>query len=622
MSSLPDKNPKLAELRRQAMALPLDPGVYIMKDARGDIIYIGKAKALKNRVSQYFGSDTNHTEKVRQMVRRVDHFDTIVVGSEFEALVLECSLIKQYSPKYNILLKDDKGYHYVRISPPPYSRLSEAKLKQDDGATYLGPYLSTFVVQQTVDEANRIFQLSTCSRPLSSGKSRERPCLNHYIGQCCAPCTRRVKEEEYAERVSQAVELLTQGSSRMVALLTERMEKAAENLEFEKAARYRDRMNAIRKIGQKQKVVMSRIEEQDVIAAAQGPDGICFAVLRFTGGALADKEDFVLEERDALPSVRSEFLRRYYAIRERVPCQVTVDGEVEDRELLEQWLSERAGGRRRVRIVLPQKGEQAQLIAMCRNNAAERIARQNGMSGRDAAALDELARLLGLPTPPVRIESYDISNTGGSDNVAGMVVFENGRPLKAGYRKFKIKTVAGQDDYASMQEVLARRMEEYEAHKGEDKGFGTLPDLILLDGGKGHVAAVKPIVDRYGYDIPVFGMVKDSHHRTRAIALDGGEIAIAAKRSAFTLVSSVQEEVHRYAIAFHRQQRAKNGIGTTLTKIPGIGENRARLLLRHFGSLRAVKEADVDSLAAVKGMTRPAAEAIVRYFEQQDAENG
>ncbi len=621
MNPLPDKNPKLAELRRQAMALPLDPGVYIMKDALGDIIYIGKAKALKNRVSQYFGSDTNHTEKVRQMVRRVDHFDTIVVGSEFEALVLECSLIKQYNPKYNILLKDDKGYHYVRISPPPYSRISEAKLKQDDGARYLGPYLSTYVVRETVDEANRVFQLSTCSRPLAYGKSRERPCLNHYIGQCCAPCTGRVREEDYAERVGQAVELLTQGSSRMAALLTERMEEAAENLEFEKAARYRDRVNAIRKIGQKQKVVMSRIEEQDVIAAAQGPEGVCFAVLRFTGGSLSDKEDFIIEEADALPSVRSEFLRRYYAIRERVPYQVTIDGEVEDRELLEDWLTEKAGGRRRVRIVLPQKGEQAQLIAMCRDNAAERIARQNGMSGRDAAALDELARLLGLSAPPVRIESYDISNTGGSDNVAGMVVFENGRPLKAGYRKFKIKTVDGQDDYASMREVLSRRMEEYEAHKGEDKGFGTLPDLILLDGGKGHVAAVKPVVDRYGYAIPVFGMVKDSHHRTRAIALDGGEIAIGAKRSAFTLVSSIQEEVHRYAIAFHRQQRAKNSVGTTLTKIPGIGENRARLLLRHFGSLRAVREADADALAAVKGMTRPAAEAIVRYFEQQDAED-
>ena len=600
MNQNPDKNPKLAELRRQAMALPLNPGVYIMKDVRGDIIYIGKAKALKNRVSQYFGSDTNHTEKVRQMVRRVDHFDTIVVGSEFEALVLECSLIKQYNPKYNILLKDDKGYHYVRISPPPYSRIAEAKLKQDDGARYLGPYLSTYVVRETVDEANRVFQLSTCSRPLSYGKSRERPCLNHYIGQCCAPCTGRVREEDYAERVNQAVELLTQGSSKMVALLTERMEEAAENLEFEKAARYRDRVNAIRKIGQKQKVVMSRIEEQDVIAAAQGPESICFAVLRFMGGSLTDKEDFIIEETDALPSVRSEFLRRYYAIRERVPYQVTIDGEV--------------------RIVLPQKGEQAQLIAMCRDNAAERIARQNGISGRDAAALDELARLLGLPAPPVRIESYDISNTGGSDTVAGMVVFENGRPLKAGYRKFKIKTVDGQDDYASMQEVLTRRMEEYEAHKGEDKGFGTLPDLILLDGGKGHVAAVKPVVDRYGYAIPVFGMVKDSHHRTRAIALDGGEIAIQAKRSAFTLVSSVQEEVHRYAIAFHRQQRAKNSVGTTLTRIPGIGENRARLLLRHFGSLRAVREADADALASIKGMTRPAAEAIVRYFEEQDAE--
>ena len=255
-------------------------------------------------MSQYFGSDTNHTEKVRQMVRRVDHFDTIVVGSEFEALVLECSLIKQYNPKYNILLKDDKGYHYVRISPPPYSRISEAKLKQDDGARYLGPYLSTYVVRETVDEANRVFQLSTCSRPLAYGKSRERPCLNHYIGQCCAPCTGRVREEDYAERVGQAVELLTQGSSRMAALLTERMEEAAENLEFEKAARYRDRVNAIRKIGQKQKVVMSRIEEQDVIAAAQGPEGVCFAVLRFTGGSLSDKEDFIIEEADAMPSVR------------------------------------------------------------------------------------------------------------------------------------------------------------------------------------------------------------------------------------------------------------------------------------------------------------------------------
>ena len=306
-------------------------------------------------MSQYFGSDTNHTEKVRQMVRRVDHFDTIVVGSEFEALVLECSLIKQYNPKYNILLKDDKGYHYVRISPPPYSRISEAKLKQDDGARYLGPYLSTYVVRETVDEANRVFQLSTCSRPLAYGKpgaSLSEPLYRPVL----RPCTGRVREEDYAERVGQAVELLTQGSSRMAALLTERMEAAAENLEFEKAARYRDRVNAIRKIGQKQKVVMSRIEEQDVIAAAQGPEGVCFAVLRFTGGSLSDKEDFIIEEADALPSVRSEFLRRYYAIRERVPYQVTIDGEVEDRELLEDWLTEKAGGRRRVRIVLPQKG--------------------------------------------------------------------------------------------------------------------------------------------------------------------------------------------------------------------------------------------------------------------------
>lgn len=616
-----ERTEKIRQLRKQAMALPLEPGVYIMKDAQNTIIYIGKAKALKNRVSQYFGSDTNHPEKVRQMVSHVDHFDYIKVGSEFEALVLECSLIKQYSPKYNILLKDDKGYHYIRVSPPPYPRITQARQKLEDGARYIGPYVSSMTVQEAVDEANRVFQLSTCNKPLSYGKNRERPCLNHYIGLCCAPCTGKVREKDYMERVDQALEFLVQGSGKMLELLQERMEQAAENLEFEKAARLRDRIHAIQKLGQKQKVVMSRIQEQDVIALAQGPAGICFEVFRFNGGSLTDREDFVVEDGESLPSARAEFLRRYYSLRETVPPQVTVDGELEDRELLEQWLTEKAreaGARYHVHIVQPQKGEQAQLVEMCRSNAAERVARRTGMSGHDAAALDELARLLGLPTPPVRIESYDISNTGGEDNVAGMVVFENGRPFKAAYRKFKIKTVMGQDDYGSMREVLTRRMDEYEAHKGEDNGFGTLPDLILLDGGKGHVSAVKPVVDSYGYAIPVFGMVKDSHHRTRAIALDGGEIAIHAKRSAFTLVSSIQEEVHRYSIAFHRQQRGKRGVGTTLTQVPGIGEARARLLLRHFGSLRAVKEATVDQLAAVKGMTRPAAEAIVEYFAGEE----
>ncbi|HIZ20286.1 MAG TPA: excinuclease ABC subunit UvrC [Firmicutes bacterium] len=607
---------KVKELRRQAMALPLQPGVYIMKDTQNTIIYIGKAKALKNRVSQYFGSDTNHPEKVRQMVAHVDHFDYIVTDSEFEALVLECSLIKQYSPKYNILLKDAKGYHYVRISPPPFSRIAIARQKLDDGARYMGPFVSSFTVQEAVDEACRVFQLPTCSRTFAKGK-RERPCLNYYIAQCCAPCTGKVKESDYNERLSQALEFLTQGSEQMLKTLNARMQEAAENLEFEKAARLRDRIHAIERLGQKQKVVMSRIPEQDVIALAQGTDQLCFEVFRFHSGRLSDREDFLvdgLEREGGLPAARAEFLRRYYAMREHVPPQITVDGEIEDGELMERWLSEKTG--RRVRIVQPQKGEQAQLVEMCRSNAAERIARQTGIAGRDAAALDELARLLGLPEPPAYIESYDISNTGGSNNVAGMVVFENGRPLKSAYRRFRIKTVEGQDDYGSMREVIARRLNEYEQHKGEGTGFGRLPDLILLDGGRGHVSAVRPVVASFGLDIPVFGMVKDAHHRTRAIAEDGGEIAINARRSAFTLVSLIQEEVHRWAIAYHRQQRQKNGIGTVLTEIEGIGPARAKALLRHFGSMKAIREASAEELAAVKGISHPAADAVRKYFDE------
>ena len=615
-----EKSDKIRELRKKAMALPLTPGVYIMKDAQNNIIYIGKAKALKNRVSQYFGSDTNHQEKVRQMVAHVDHFEYILADSEFEALVLECSLIKQYNPKYNILLKDSKGYHYIRISPPPYSRITEARQKLDDGARYIGPYVSTYTVKEAVDEANRVFQLPTCTKPLAYGKRRERPCLNHYIQQCCAPCSGRVREADYEERLSQAIEFLTQGSANMLATLTARMEEAAANLEFEKAARLRDRIAAIKRIGQKQKVVMSRVEEQDVIAVAQGPGGVCFEIFRFTGGNLTDREHFILEETDPLPAARAEFLRRYYSLRDRVPPQVTLDGELEDRDLLERWLTEKAG--RRVRIALPQKGEQAQLVEMCRSNAAERIAQQVGITGRDASALDELARLLGLKEPPAYIESYDISKTGGSDNVAGMVVFENGRPLKSAYRRFLIKTVDGQDDYGSMREVLTRRMEEYERHQEEGKGFGRLPDLILLDGGKGHVAAVKPLVDSYGYGIPVYGMVKDDRHRTRAIAADGGEIAIHAKRSAYTLVSTIQEEVHRWAITYHRQRRGKSGLGTALTRIEGVGATRARALLRHFGSLKAIRAASVEDIAAVKGIPRPVAEAVRAYFDGENTGGG
>lgn len=611
-------NSHLGELRKQAMALPLLPGVYIMRNAQNQIIYIGKAKALKNRVSQYFGSNSNHTPKVRQMVSQVDHFDYIVADSEFEALVLECSLIKQHQPKYNILLKDDKGYSYIRISPPPYSRITAALQKQDDGARYIGPYMSSYVVKQAVEEAQKVFRLSTCNRPLRYHKSNGRPCLNHYIDQCCAPCTGKISEKDYADRVTQAVEFLTQGSAKTITLLRERMEQAAERLEFEKAARLRDHIAAIKKLGEKQKVVMSRIKEQDVIALAQGHDRMCFEVFRFTEGRLADREHFLIDEEESPMAARAEFLRRYYTMRQIIPSQVTIDGDVEDQALMEQWLSEKAG--HRVQIHLPQRGEQAQLVDMCRNNAAERIARLQDMSGRDAAALDELARLLGLSKPPAYIESYDISHTAGSDNVAGMVVFYNGRPLKSAYRKFHIKDIEGQDDYGSMQEVISRRLDEYEKHKDSGEGFGRLPDLILLDGGKGHVSVIRPLIAARGYTIPVFGMVKDDRHRTRAIAEDGGEIAIHAKRSAFTLVSSIQEEVHRFAISYHRQKRGKSRIRTSLTDIEGVGETRAKALLRHFGSVKAVRKATLEELVAVKGLTRPVAETIYHYFQEREPE--
>ena len=617
-----ERDQKKKELRRKAMKLPLSPGVYLMHDKSGQIIYIGKAKALKNRVSQYFGSEKNHDNKVRRMVANVDWFEYIVTDSEFEALVLESSLIKQNQPKYNILLKDDKGYSYIRVSPGPWPRITEVKKVEDDGAKYIGPYMSSWSIKETINSARKIFKLPDCNRKFPQDFGKGRPCLNYYIKQCCAPCRGKVSEAEYNEAFQEALDFIKGGSSTSVKTLTEKMEQAAENLEFELAARLRDRLNAIGMMRARQKVVASRVEEQDVFALAQGDAHTAFEVFRFTGNKLSDRESFLTEGLEPDPEARSEFLRQYYAIRDRVPPLVVLDGEVEDEELLTQWLSQRRG--KAVKILVPQRGDQYQLVQMCRKNAAEHIARQAGTPGRDASALDELRRLLGLEKVPAYIESYDISNLAGGENVAGMVVFENGRPLKPAYRKFKIKTVTGQDDYGSMREVIRRRFEEYKAcqRKGEEDGFGRMPDLILLDGGKGHVAAVQPILDEMGFDVPLFGMVKDDKHRTRAIALTGGEIAISSHRRAFTLVSSIQEEVHRYAIGYHRQQRKKTAVSSTLTSIPGIGETRAKALMKHFKTVTAISEADLAELEGAPGMTKPAARRVWEHFHPEAGQQG
>lgn len=606
----------LRTLRKKAMSLPLRPGVYIMKNKNSEIIYIGKAKALKNRVSQYFGSQEKHNQKVLKMVENVADFDYIVCDSEYEALVLECNLIKLHTPKYNILLKDDKGYHYIKITNEDFPKISAVKQLADDGARYIGPYTSSFAVNQSVDEANKIFLLPTCTKHLTGKPLPGRACLNHSIKQCMAPCRGNISSKEYKSIIAEAIDFLQGGSGESIKKLTERMNECAENLEFEKAARLRDRINALQKMRDRQKVVRSNIPEQDIFAIACGDGDCCCIVFRFLGGRLVDSEQYMLGEISSRPYARAQLLLQFYSLRDRIPPKIYLDGEVEDQELLEQLLSEQRG--KSVSISIPQRGEQRQLVEMCHQNALEHLSNPKGRLGANTGPVEELGRLLGLSKAPQYIESYDISHTAGEANVAGMVVFENGLPKKSAYRRFSIKTVSGADDYASLREVITRRLVEYSKNKESGEGFGRLPDLILLDGGSGQVSAVMPIIKKSGYDIPLFGMVKDDKHRTRAISAEGGEISITSSRSAFTLVSSIQEEVHRFAISYHRSKRSQAMKGSSLTKIEGIGETRAKALLKSFRTISAIKEASVDELASVEGMTLRTAQSVYDYYHSED----
>lgn len=605
-------NPKLSELRRKAMQLPLTPGVYLMKNSRSEIIYVGKAKALKNRVSQYFGSQNNHTVKVRKMVENVDDFDVILTDSEFEALVLECSLIKQHSPKYNILLKDDKGYSYIKVTSGKWRNIYAVLQRDDDDASYIGPYTSSFAVRNTVDEAKKIFRLPQCNKVFPRDFGKGRPCLNYFIGQCSGVCSGKVPFEQYDEAVSDALAFIKDGGTKAIADLQQRMEKAAEELEFEKAARLRDRIAAIKRLGGKQKVMSAGIKEQDIFALVTGASSsgkACLSVLRFADGRLYDSENFITDAPENTAETMEQLIRSFYLIRDFVPKRVSVECEIADSELLERWLSKKKG--KRVIISHSTAGEQKKLFEMCRSNAAQYLAPLTGASGRKTAALDELAGLLGLSAAPEFIEAYDISHTAGSDNVAGMVVFRNGEPYKKGYRRFIIKGFTGQDDYASMAEVLDRRLTRYEEEKESGEGFGRLPDLILLDGGKGQVSAVEPILKKHSLEnIPLFGMVKDGSHRTRAIAMSGGEIALSSKRRAFTLVAEIQEEVHRFAVTYHRQKHKSSALSGTLTEIPGVGPARAKALLRHFKTITAIKKAGIDELKSVPGISDATAQTI------------
>lgn len=595
------------QLKEQANSLPQLPGVYIMKNAAGDIIYIGKAVKLKNRVTQYFGSGTNHTLKVKKMVDNVADFEYIICDNEFEALTLENSLIKQHAPKYNILLKDDKGYHYVKVTDGKWRKIQAVKNNKGKG-TFIGPYNSAGVVKQTVDEVKKIYKLPDCSR---SFDKKTKPCLNFHIGLCMAPCKGNVSLSEYNEAVDSAVRFIKNSSvaADEIENLEKQMNIAAEQLNFEYASKLRDRINYIKRISEKQKVISPLKFRIDVFATALVGDMACVQVFIFKNGHLADKESFSFNEISDKQSLYSEFLPRYYTGNEDIPREILIDAESDDYPLIEGWLS--LSGKK-TEITVPQKGDRRRLVQMCGANAAEQLSKKVERTMRETSALNELAELLGMKNPPRYIESYDISNTAGEENVAGMIVFKDGRPLKSNYRKFKIKSFVGQDDYRSMSEVIERRFNEYKA--GTDEAFSVMPDLILLDGGKGQLSVVNKKLTEMGLNVAVFGMVKDSKHQTNAIVSESGKITIKATRNAYTLITKIQNEVHRFAIGYHKSRRSKAMFNSELMGIEGVGKNRAAALIKHFKTMKAIKGATAEEISKVKGINRRVADNIYNYF--------
>jgi len=589
------ENKYLNQLAHKARELTTLSGVYLMKNQKSEIIYIGKAKNLKNRVSSYFQpNNPSHNEKVKKMVEQVFDFDYIVVDSEFEALVLECSLIKQNTPKYNILLKDDKGYHYIKISKGDYPKITAEKQRVDDGSEYIGPYTSSFSVSQTVDEVNKIFRLPTCSRVFPQDFRKARPCLNFHINQCMGICKGKTTKVEYAEIIAQAIAYIKKGSSSLVSRLTLAMTQASENLEFEKAGKLRDRIQAIKKISETQKVYMINQPDQDVIGFSQNMTSATVTILKFRNFQLVDKEDYYFTDIYDIDQSRRDFLNQFYLSTTDIPKQIIVDNEFDEMDLLADYLTQKQGVK--VSIKIPIRGEQKKLVEMAQSNASEKLSKKVERTGREVVALSELTMLLGLSKTPEYIEAYDISNIGDSAIVGGMVVFYNGRPLKKAYKKFKVSQGNGQDDYRSMAEVITRRFNRYFEEKATGEGFGRLPDLILLDGGKGHVSAIKPILAQMGLDIPLFGMVKDSKHKTRAIAIDGGEISIASYKSAFYFVTNIQDEVHRFSINYQKKVHKKSSFEITLTRVDGIGTKKASAILKAFKTNAELKLATIEQL--------------------------
>lgn len=609
-------NPRLPELREKTAKLTASPGVYLMKDQTHEIIYIGKAKNLKNRVTSYFRESADHTPKVASMVEHVYDYDFIVTDSEYEALVLECSLIKQHQPKYNILLKDDKGYSYLCFSDEPYPRLTAEKNKKKSG-DYLGPYMSGFVTRETAREVNRVFRLPTCHKRFPQEFQKTRPCLNYYIKQCMGVCRGKISREEYAEIIRQAKDYIRVGSVDSVKRMQDEMEKAAQQLDFERAAMLRDRIQAVSKAGETQKILDASLKEADVIAMAEHGGTQCISVLCYRNSQLFDKETFFFHESVSQQELMDSFLTQYYEHRRSgIPKQIVLELALPNQEIYEKLFSEFAGTK--IHILVPQRGTMMRYLQLSRNNANEELALRFGRTGKEVQALEELGKALGLSAPPAYLEAYDISNLSSTSMVCGMVVFENGRPLKKAYKRFRMKEHTTQDDYACMQEALTRRLKHYLAQ--DEDGFSRLPDLILLDGGQGHVNAIRPIVKEFGLEIPVFGMVKDQKHRTRAISSSGGEISLSANSAAFHLLTRIQDEVHRFSVAYMHSLHAKSSYHLSLTEVRGIGEKKAQKLLLHYKTLNNMSLASPDELAKVAGVSLETAQALFAHIQEMTSQ--
>lgn len=615
------------DIEEELKKLPAKPGVYIMHDKHDTIIYVGKAISLKNRVRQYFQSSRNLTPKIVQMVSRIDHFEYIITDSELEALVLECNLIKEHRPKYNTMLKDDKTYPYIKVTVnETFPRILFARQMKKDKAKYFGPYTSAGAVKDTIDLIQKIYNIRNCNRNLPKDIGKERPCLYYHIKQCKAPCQGYINEEEYKKSVGQALEFLNGNYSMVTKLLEEKMLNASENLEFEEAAGFRDLLNSVKQIAQKQKITSSEQEDRDIIAFARAGDEAVVQVFFIRSGKLIGREHFHVTgvEHDSRSEVLTSFVKQFYAGTPFIPRDLILQEPILEEEVIVEWLTKKRG--QKVYIKVPKKGEKNRLVELAEKNASLVLQQDSEKIKREElktiGAVKQIAEWLDLPSI-ARMESFDISNISGFDSVGSMVVYENGKPKRNDYRKFKIKWVKGADDYASMHEVLTRRFthgiqEEKELQdKNIDLEYGSFtryPDLILMDGGRGQVNIALKVLEELKLNIPVCGMVKDDNHRTRGLYYNNTEIPIDTKSEAFKLITRIQDETHRFAIEYHRSLRSKGQVHSILDDIEGIGSTRRKALMKHFGSLESIKEASIEELSRVASMNERSAKQVYEFF--------